>query len=198
MPLVDKDALNAETRVRRALGLTTNSPRLAQQRPEAARQRHRFVQEGEVPVVVVGGDGKSDPFSKMGSRVAELEAALVAERAARASATRSLDEARATIQSLQTRLAHAEMAFNEAIATERRACAEAERTLQETIEEGRRTGNQRGMPVEQPSEPPARKVAGRKTRAAKPASRAAAPPKQREPQPVKWWLPSYRARKHKD
>src|SRR5689334_3023073 len=46
-----------EDRIRRALGLKTNGTH--QQRPEQARQRHRFVSDGAVPVVVLNrGEGE--------------------------------------------------------------------------------------------------------------------------------------------
>ena len=45
----------AESRMREALGLRGQPVgRTPQQRPEQARQRHRFVRDGEVPVVVLG------------------------------------------------------------------------------------------------------------------------------------------------
>lgn len=184
MPPAGNDALKVETRMRRALGLTTNSPPLQQQHSEHVRHQQRFVRDGEIPTVVLSSDGKSDASSQTGSRLADLESALDSERAARASATRSLEEARTTIQSLQTRLAHAELAFDEMIAVERRTRAEAERALQESIAGGRTAAGLNGVVTGRLAEPAARRTRVEKVKAATPA-KAAATPKQREPQAVK-------------
>jgi hypothetical protein len=189
----DKDSLTAETRVRRALGLTANSPPRQQQRVDQARPRHHFVRDGEVPVVVLSGNGRSDVSQAANTRIADLESALAAEQAARASTARSLEEAQATIQSLQTRLVHAELASDEALAAERRARAEAEKALQEAAASGGRIAVQQedGRPAEAEAKSPKGERARRVTKAKPAATR-----KQREPQPVKWWTPSYRAKMH--
>lgn len=50
------DPGTTEARMRSALGLKGTRPSYpAQQRPEQARTRHRFVQDGEVPVEIVTG-----------------------------------------------------------------------------------------------------------------------------------------------
>ena len=72
-PLALTEAQAAEQKMRRALGLhgnnkggAGNQQRTPQQRPDQARQRHRFVQDGGVPVVMVshraedGNDRKDD------------------------------------------------------------------------------------------------------------------------------------------
>ncbi len=172
------------------MGLTANSPPRQQQRVDQARPRRHFVRDGEVPVVVLSGNGRSDVSPAADTRIADLEFALAAEQAARASTARSLEEARATIQSLQTRLAHAELAFDEVIAAERRARAEAEKALQEAAAGGRIAGQQEdGRPAEAEVKSPKGERARRVTKAKPAATR-----KQREPQPVKWWTPSYRAK----
>jgi hypothetical protein len=195
MPPADNDPMNTEMRVRRALGLDAGTPRATQHHTDTARPRRRFVQDGEVPVVVVHSERKSDGFAPLGSRVAELETALEAERTTRAAVTRSLEEARLTVQSLQTRLTHAELAFAEAIAAEQQARAEAERALQQ-IARSPAVVPVKADPVDTPptgkpmaTAPEARKAkAGRK---AKPATKA----KQARSKLVKWWAPEFRARK---
>jgi len=106
--------------MRRALGLKGTRPSYpAQQRPEQARTRHRFVQDGEVPVEIVTGSRASDAAPD--GRIAALQGALDGERTARASTERALVEAQATLRSLQAKLAHAERAHGEALAFEQRA-----------------------------------------------------------------------------
>jgi hypothetical protein len=180
-PQIDED------RVRRALGLKTNTPH--QQRPEQARQRHRFVSDGAVPVVMLNrADGETTGLK---DRLAAAEAALETERAAHAATRRALQEAQAAHQALQTRSGHSELARNEALAAEREARRSAEEALAalraELAETSRaemaRAETQRREPfqaAEPKPERPARKP------------RAAAAPK--EPKPVRWWTPSYRAK----
>jgi hypothetical protein len=187
----DQDTQNAEIRARRSLGLTANPPPRQQQRVDQARPRHRFVRDGEVPVVVVSGDGRSDASPHADSRLAGIESALAAERAAHASTARSLEEALATIQSLRTRLAHAEMASDEAIAVERRARAEAEKALQEAVAD---SGTVDPPDDGRPAEPGAKRPKGKWVRRATTTAKTAATPK-REPQPVQWWTASYRAKR---
>jgi hypothetical protein len=197
MPSGKNDALTTEIGVRRALGLTANSPRPSQQRLESPRQRRRFVQDGEVPVTVLRGNEGSGAPAQAGNRIAELEAALDAERAAHAAAARCLEEARASIRSLQTRLGHAELAFDEAIAGERRARTEAEKALQEILAAGRTVEDQPKEAVGRSSaEPPIERPPRGRTNAPRPPKAAAAPDR-REPQPVKWWASSYRAKKRR-
>ncbi len=142
-----------------------------QQRPEQARARHRFVQDGGVPVVVL--NRSDDPTAPFKARVSELEAALEAERAAHSGTKRSLQEAQAASQALQTRLMHAELAHRDTLAAERQAREAAEAARQQA----------EARPARVP--PPA---------AAKPVRRKVAPPVEQEAQPVKWWLPNYNAK----
>ena len=189
----DKDSLTAETRVRRALGLTANSLPRQQQRVDQARPRRRFVRDGEVPVVVLSGNGRSDVSPAVDTRIADLESALAAEQAARASTARSLEEAQATIQSLQTRLVHAELASDEALAAERRARAEAEKALQEAIAGGRAADLSEEI-VGRSAAPAATRPRDERVRTTATSAKPKATSKQREPQPVKWWTASYRAK----
>jgi hypothetical protein len=122
---------DAERGVRRALGLEglTRGPDSSANtfRPSAQitsdRQKRRFVQDGEVPVVLVNGQrGHArhavDPRLSAGSpptnRLEAAETALKAEREAREHVDRSLFEAQTMIRDLQTKLAHANLARDEA------------------------------------------------------------------------------------
>ena len=193
-----------EARMRRALGLDRPpaaqsaqqrpvQQRPEQMRPEQARARHRFVQDGEVPVVVVNGHGASE-VAAPNEQAAGVQAKLRAEQQARADAERSLAEAQATMRSLQAKLAHAELAHAEALAAERRAREAAEAALQQAIAArepaGRRAREVTPAPV--PDVPATGPVAA-EAKAAKPARKPAAKPA-REPEPVKWWLPGYKAK----
>jgi hypothetical protein len=169
VPTPASDSQADETQMRRALGLQgpgRSAPQ--QQRPEQARARHRFVQDGGVPVVML--NRSDDPTTPFKARVSELEAALEAERAAHGGTKRALQETQAAAQALQTRLMHAELSHDDALAAERQAREAAEVARQQALS--------RTVPAPQ----------------AKPARRKAAPSVEREAQPVKWWLPNYNAK----
>src|SRR5689334_24707059 len=83
-----------EERIRRALGLKSNGTH--QQRPEQARQRHRFVSDGAVPVVVLNRTERES--SGLKERLEAAEAALETERAAHAATKRALQEAQSQAQ----------------------------------------------------------------------------------------------------
>ncbi|HYZ62390.1 MAG TPA: hypothetical protein VE650_08035 [Acetobacteraceae bacterium] len=179
-----------EDRVRRALGLKTNGPH--QQRPEQARQRHRFVSDGAVPVVMLNrGDHENGGLKE---RLAAAETALETERAAHAATRRQLHDAQAANQMLQTRLGHAELAHNEALAAERdarRAADEALAAVRAELETVR--GELETVRAE--LEPKPRRVI--REAAPKPVRAARIPrlPKvEKEQKPVRWWTPSYRAK----
>lgn len=182
-PLSPNDTQSTESRMRRALGLQgSGSGRQAppQQRADQARPRHRFVQDGGVPVVVLNSRGDTDPTAPLKARIAELEAAIEGERAHHAATKRAVQEGQATIQALQTRLAHTDLAHAEALAVERRARKEAEDSLHANLIE----------PPLQPkvAEPKMAEPKGIVRRAPR-VPRAVA---ESEPQPVKWWLPDFR------
>lgn len=187
-----EESSTVETRMRRALGLGgATSAQPAQRRSEPARTRPRFVRDGEVSVVVLNSSRVPDDAPN--GRGAALQTALVAEQAARVAVERSLAEALATVRSLQTKLAHAELAHGEAVAAERRARERAEAVLQEMMAAHELADRMLG-----------RAVTARETEASTPRAKVkrAAPikprtttAKTREPQPVKWWLPSYKAAK---
>lgn len=177
-PPLSLDSQLDEARIRRALGLNSTAPH--QQRPEQARQRHRFVTDGAVPVVMLNrGDHEGGGLKE---KLAAAEAALETERASHAGTRRALQETQAAHQILQTRLGHAELAHAEAFAAEREARRAAEEALaaikNELQERPRRAAGQA-------PEPAPERVA-RKPRVPK-------PPK--EQKPVRWWTPSYRAKK---
>ena len=135
------DTDSVEERMRRALGLTgdravRSSPPHAERpqagppgrlagRPAADKPRHRFVQDGAVPVTILNRHRPDEAEGSPASRTA-IEAALRDERAARDRAERSLQEALATVRDLQTKLGHAELAHREALATAQATCAEAD------------------------------------------------------------------------
>ena len=189
-PLSPNDSQSTEIRMRRALGLQGPSRAAPQQRADQARPRHRFVQDGGVPVVVLNSRSDTDPVAAFKSRVAEIEAALDVERNAHGATKRTLQEAQASVQALQTRLAHAEFAHGEALAAERRARKEAEDSLQARI----------ALEAEQAASPageaPVAAAVTAPKKAVRKMPRVPRTPKVAEPQPVKWWLPKFREKAH--
>lgn len=189
LPLSPSDTQATESRMRRALGLQGPSRQPPQQRADQVRPRHRFVQDGGVPVVVLNSRGDNDPTAGFKTRVAELEAALETERAAHGATRRSLQDAQAALQASQTRLAHAELAHAEALTIERRAREAAEESLQSRM----------AAPAEQPPDLPLADLTPVAPVKPKPVARKTPRvprvPKVNEPQPVKWWLPSFREKR---
>lgn len=189
--------------MRQALGLGEGaaSQRAPQRREPEARGR-RFVKDGEVPVVMLSGSRDAVASGPPPvNRVAAAEAALRAERAAHDHAEQSLREALAHVQRLQTQLAHAEMAHREALAAEqhRREAAEqalAEATAARQALEQRMAAAAPAAPVQAQAADVASKTKTSRAKSAKPRHELAGAPK-REPQPVKWWLPSYKAKLRK-
>ena len=177
-----------EDRIRRALGLKTNGG-THQQRPEQARQRHRFVSDGAVPVVVLnrsegeGGGGLKE-------RVTSLEAALEAERAAHAATRRALQEAQAANQALQTRLGHAALAHTEALEAERSARRAAEDALAALRIEAEQPPKRKLA-----EHPPIRQADADVVKPERAARKPRAPKVEKEQKPVRWWTPSYRAKR---
>lgn len=131
----------AEARMRLALGLTgsgrpasagqgsTSQNHGAQQGPSHAHdasrpQRRRFAQDGDVPVVMLSRGRDTEAGGE--NRVHALSLELREERSGRIKAERALDEANLSIQSLKTKLAHAEMAFEERLREEREARSKQE------------------------------------------------------------------------
>jgi len=180
------------------------------------------VPDGAVPITIINrhrSDNAGGPSADHGV----VKAALRDERATWGRAERSLQEALATIRDLQTKLGHAELACREVsgtaeaaraevdilraehqerklrwiqdLAAERAACTAAEAAVTEAESTHGQAARTRRSPAtvepalkaQDTSPKPAAKVAAKRTR-------KAAEPRQREPQPVKWWLKS--ARKH--
>jgi len=134
-------AAEAESQMRRALGLLGDNPR---PRPDAERMdqpgrgsdrfsgglhRRRFVQDGDVPVTVLrrepgyeapGNRAVAPVTAPSNSRLQRTEGALASETAARDRAERTLAEVQAAARDLQTKIGHAELAKNEAIEALRR------------------------------------------------------------------------------
>ena len=221
-----------ETRMRLALGLDRpQSSRPAQIQPEQARARRRFVRDGEVAVTVVSAQRQDAAEGSARDQLAAAEQALAAERAAHAQTTRSLQEALANVRSLQTKLAHAELAHGEAIAHERRAHAEAiaqersahaeviaqerdahadaiarersvhaeaiaqERSAREQTEAALRELRAAADGGGRPGKRETRNTEAIATRSATRGPKVTRAKPQKEPEPVKWWLPSDRKAK---
>ena len=182
--------------MRQALGLRDDggSARPMQRREPDTRGR-RFVKDGEVPVVMLSAakDTGAAAQPSAQNRVATAEAALRAERVAHERTEQALKDALSAVERLETKLAHAELAHGEALAGERASRESAERERDEA------TAARAALEARlaELSAPPPR-ARGRATGAGiKPASRKTATVPEREPQPVKWWLPSYRAKLRK-
>jgi hypothetical protein len=194
-----KAAPDEEDRMRQALGLRGDqSNERPAQRREQERRTRRFVKDGEVPVVVLSQSREHGPDGPAPvNRIAAAEAALRSERAARERVERTLRETQATLQHVQTKLAHADLAHGEALAAERRGREQAEAALAETIVarealEARLAETAAASPPEPEAPPePARSS---QPALVKPRRKTAASPIDREPQPVKWWLPSYKSK----
>ena len=172
----------AESRMRLALGLRgpAGAPGHApQQRADQARARHKFVQDGGVPVVMLNRGGEPDAAR---ARIAENEHQLEAERAQHAATRRQLSEAQSAIQGLQTRLAHNELAHHDALNVANRALEAA----QTQAEQAQALLDDLQGSLAQPLKP--RAPTPRQPR--KPAIDRT--PK--EQKPVRWWTPSYKAK----
>ena len=207
-----------ETRMRRALGLGTGSGQhTPQQRPEQARARHRFVQDGGVPVVML--NQKIEPeTAALRERIATLEGQLETERSNHETMRRQLKEQAEQVTALQTRLAHNELAHRDALQQERHMRVTAQEALQEALANAgprRRTPPPVEAKTPEPKTPeiaPPEAVmpelaAGDEPGPLKPVVSAialdpAAPVKRGrgrprsttppEPKPVRWWTPSFR------
>src|SRR5271166_444077 len=183
--------------MRHALGLADSSS--ATQFSSGPSQTHRpcrFVKDGEIPVVLLNaGRDRSARTSTMANQLAAAEGALRTERAARASAERALADALATIQRLRTQLAHAEMSHAETLYAERKRREALDQALLEAADT--REGLEKQLAHEAATR--RRDVKALPTRAEpcpvpeQHERRGTRPNAAREPEPVKWWLPSYKA-----
>lgn len=183
----------------------------------AAPRRHRFVQDGEVPVVHVSNTRLRDAVQPATPPESPPDDAhrQAAEHRLR-QAERALEAAQSNIRSLQTRLSHAELAQSEAqsrtqaaiataaalrvqlrdeqaaLAAERQALGKADhdrRALQTKLEEARA-----GIFPALPAAAPVPELKRAPARIAKPRVAGpklpAKPRAAKEPKPVKWWLPT--------
>ena len=103
-------ALGLGTRTPNA-GQPANTPNPAAASHDSVRQRRRFAQDGDVPVVMLHRARDSDSGGE--NKLAALTAELREERASRVKAERALEEANHLAQSLMTKLKHAEMALED-------------------------------------------------------------------------------------
>ncbi len=94
---------------------------------DPTRQRRRFAQDGEVPVVMLHRSREADGGGE--NKLAALTADLREERALRLKSERALEEANSLIQSLRTKLKHTEMACDEKLRDEREARAQVDALL---------------------------------------------------------------------
>jgi hypothetical protein len=182
----------AEARMRQALGLFgQRSSGHSEHTPTERRQgggghmqvgarRHRFVQDGEVPVSVVRGRRDQQaaslapalPRPEGRDRVLDEQSA---DRAAREAAERKLADAQTVLRTLQTRLGHAELERDEAI--------EEARVLREQLASERAVADERQAVRSAP-------VEARRERMVAPVVETVAEDIEAndEPEPVKWWL----------
>jgi len=186
-----------EDRMRHALGLDNASASArVSSGPSQVHRPRRFVKDGEIPVVLMntGGD-RSAQTSTMAKRLADAEAVIWNEQAARATAERALADALATIQRLRTQLAHAEMSHAETLEAERKHRETLEQALLETA--NTRESLEKQL-AHQANTPPQRIDAKATTTAETVCERHGQKGKRtdaaREPVPVKWWLPSHKAK----
>ena len=219
-PPAPTDAQSAEAKMRRALGLHgTGSGKGAahtpQQRPEQARQRHRFVQDGGVPVTVL--NHRADDGSALKERITELERQLETERAQHAGTRRALQESQSAVQALETRRVHADLAHQDALTQERRALVTAQQALNAALADAAQASSRRSRaaaPAVAASAPADMAAGASEASAASEPGDEAAPvqadgdvtaaatkkrgrPRTRplpEPKPVRWWTPSFRAK----
>jgi hypothetical protein len=118
-PPTDEPRLRvAEEQMRRALGLRESSASAPQNAPPAAPPgaphpyRRRFVRDGEVPVTLVHHDHADGSGI---NKIAAARQALHEQVTARERAEHLLQEARTTIQTLETKLAHERIGKDEAL-----------------------------------------------------------------------------------
>lgn len=165
-----------------------------------ATRRHRFVQDGDVPVTVVRprGDHAADPLRPPNTspvnRLDALQESLAAESSARASAERALEEAQSFIRTLQTKLSHLELARDEAVAlahsrAEEVAALSAEVASAAVLAEPAPSTPEpvtKAKPAAAFAETVESPEAPRVARGRRPKLVEVGP----EPEPVKWWITS--------
>src|SRR5271157_2344916 len=164
--------------------------------PSQAHRPRRFVKDGEIPVILLNaGRDRSTQISTMAKQLADAKAAIRNEQAARATAERALADALATIQRLRTQLAHAEMSHAETLDAERKRREALEQALLETA--NTRESLEKQL-AHQANTPPqridAKATATAETVCERHGQKGKRTDAAREPVPVKWWLPSHKAK----
>ncbi len=171
-----------------------------QSRGPVARPRQRFVQDGEVPVTLVGRPRQSEPGPVSQSRLAASESALAIERTARIKVERSLQAALTTLQDLQTKQRHAELAQREALQAaiaERQVVeirlAEADARLAEYTAlasglEAELAVLRATLPTSAAQAQPAPEIPSKPKRGPGKTRKLSVTHTPRDPKPVKWWL----------
>jgi hypothetical protein len=176
--------------------------------PDRSVPKRRFVVDGDVPVVVLGrrdqgtGVSSTPAASPPGSRLREIEAALEVEQNARRHSERLLAEARATIHDLQTKIGHANLARDEAVAAahslrsdmatltttlnaERDARIQGEATLRQ-VSERAEIGDVRRQRMQAPVTDPVANLVKRRGRPLGSVN-GVRKPRVTDPKPVRWW-----------
>ncbi len=164
--------------MRRSLGLGAARP-FQNKGPHAGKERHRFRQDGEVPVVMVGS--KRSPQTGP-DEASGLETALQAERQARLQAEHALQQAQASLRALQTKLVHAELSYQDSLASERQAREQVEAAAREAVAKLTVQAAAVTASPDRSLAPPPPRVA----RASQTATKA-------EAKPVQWWAPGWDA-----
>ena len=180
--------------MREALGLRTDGTRVspaAGHRPDRLPdhgtgnpRRHRFVQEGEVPVEIMT---LRDHGSRPGGappRYRVDETALAAEKLAREQAERAYADVSERLREVQTKLGHAELARDEALAqsAERQSQIETLRQQIEAVQAELQAQRREAVA------PTPRKAAAKPAKPATPKPAAKPRGRQKAPKPVKWWI----------
>jgi hypothetical protein len=190
----DSSEPQGEARMREALGLRIDGTRVTPvvaHRPERQMdhgsggnpRRHRFVQEGEVPVEVMSlRDHSSRAASTPGGNTRHRvdENALAAERLARELAERAFSELSDRHRELQTKLGHAELARDEAITLAARRQSQIDLLLAQPPPE----------PIIIHVPAPVAPEASVKVRKVKAVATPRPRGRGKAPQPVKWWIKS--------
>ena len=198
-----------ETQMRRALGLQSTAAPPGEVAPTPApagprRPARRFARDGEVAVSVVHRDAAAGT-----NRLEAARQALQTQTAGREQAERRLVEAQATIRELQTQLAHARLARDEAVqraAAEKQALAALQAELLTARAGPREAERQLRLPA-RPAEAPSgaraktgqRGVTGDLLEGAEPPApprRRGRPRKVEQPPSdvVEWWKPGWKER----
>ena len=116
----NEDLRETETQMRRVLGLNHQPPTPGHEPPPrtstgvgaAHPHRRRFVRDGDIPVTVVHREHDHDAGT---NKLEAAQKALHEQMAAREHAEQLLQEARATIRALETKLAHERITKEEAV-----------------------------------------------------------------------------------